>query len=365
VAAIGAASRQELERAHAEHTALVAEAESARVRVELLGGVASATSPREPSIGTADVPAPINGTVIERIANPGLNVDPASRFFTVADLSTVWVIAALYERDLARVAAGANATVTVPDRPGAARQGRVGYVDPELTAATRTGRVRIELWNERGDLRLGQYVDVELAAPPDHRAAAGAGGPPIVVPVSAIQHVSDRAVVYLADPSDPGRFIERDVQLGPTAGGRVQVLSGLAAGDLVVVEGRFSVRAEAERLGLHQRRPVAAIDPGGVAAGAGSSGTARPDGTDQSVEVSVTKAGFEPAALTLRAGVPARVTLLRTTDDTCATEVVFPSLGIRRGLPLNERVEIRFTPTSPEVAFVCGMNMFRGTAVVR
>ena len=68
----------------------------------------------------------------------------------------------------------------------------------------------------------------------------------------------------------------------------------------------------------------------------------------------------------MRAGTPARLTFIRTTDKTCGTEVVFPSLNIKRTLPLNEPVVIEFTsPKSGEVAFVCGMNMFRGTVVVQ
>ena len=76
--------------------------------------------------------------------------------------------------------------------------------------------------------------------------------------------------------------------------------------------------------------------------------------------------GYEPAKVTLRAGVPARLTFLRTTDKTCGTEVVFPSLSIKRALPLNESVAIEFTPAkSGDIAFACGMNMLHGTVVVR
>jgi plastocyanin domain-containing protein len=76
--------------------------------------------------------------------------------------------------------------------------------------------------------------------------------------------------------------------------------------------------------------------------------------------------GYEPAKLTLRAGVPARITFVRTTDKTCGTEVVFPSLNIKRALPLNEPVVIEFTPAKPaDIAFACGMGMLQGTVVVQ
>ena len=86
----------------------------------------------------------------------------------------------------------------------------------------------------------------------------------------------------------------------------------------------------------------------------------------QSEKIVVTEQGFQPAKVALRAGTPARLTLIRTTDKTCGTEVVFPSLNIKRALPLNEPVDVEFTPAkSREVAFACGMNMFRGTVVVQ
>ena len=80
----------------------------------------------------------------------------------------------------------------------------------------------------------------------------------------------------------------------------------------------------------------------------------------------VTEKGYEPAQVTLRAGTPAKITFVRTTDKTCGTEVVFPSLDIRRSLPLNQPVMIEFTPRAArELTFVCGMNMLRGTVVVQ
>jgi plastocyanin domain-containing protein len=82
--------------------------------------------------------------------------------------------------------------------------------------------------------------------------------------------------------------------------------------------------------------------------------------------VLVTENGYEPGKLTVRAGQLARITFVRTTDKTCGTEVVFPSLNIRRPLPLNQPVVIEFTPQeSGEIGFVCGMNMLRGTVVVQ
>jgi hypothetical protein len=158
-------------------------------------------------------------------------------------------------------------------------------------------------------------------------------------------------VVYLADPTQPGRFIEREVRLRQSSGDPVEVESGVQPGDVVVTEGSFFLRAERERMGL---RPAAAR------AGA-------PGGEDvQAATVRVTEQGFEPATVALRAGTPARLTFLRTTDATCGTEIVVPALNIRRALPLNEPVPIAFTPAQTgEIAFACGMNMLKGAIVVQ
>ena len=124
--------------------------------------------------------------------------------------------------------------------------------------------------------------------------------------------------------------------------------------------GSFFVRAERERLGL---RPPAAAPSTAPSRVPPATSTASADAKVQNVQIVVNEQGYEPAKVTLRAGVPAR---LRTTDKTCGTEVVFPSLNIKRALPLNEAVQIEFTPAKTgEIAFACGMNMLHGTVVVQ
>src|SRR4029450_1942766 len=199
----------------------------------------------------------------------------------------------------------------------------------------------------------GMYADVVVAG-----ASATSA---LRVPRSAVQNVGDRTVVYLSNPKEPGKFVEREVRLGQISGEQVEVVSGLQAGDVVVTEGSFFVRAEPERLGL---RPAAsAANPSARSA---SATAGRSSGAAQTATVVVSEKGYEPAKVTLRAGTPARITFVRTTDKTCGTEVVFPSLNIKRALPLNEPVAIEFTPARPgDIAFACGMNMLHGTVVVR
>ena len=243
--AIGAASQQEMERLHAEHTAKLAGVQSLRSRLVLLGTPAAAIdalSPGKEIEATTDIPSPIAGVITERGANVGLNVDTATKVFTVVDLSSVWVVGALYERDFSRVHAGRAASVTTTADPSHARQGRVSYIDPHVSADTRTARVRVEVSNPRQELRLGMYADIEIAAT--------ASGQAVMVPRSAVQTVNDRRVVYVANPTEPGKFTEREVRLGDASGEQVEIVSGVQPGDRVVATDSFFIRAERERLGL-------------------------------------------------------------------------------------------------------------------
>jgi len=342
---IGAASRQELEKAHAEHAAQTAAVQSSRSELELLG-VSPATLDNMMSgttvSATTSVPAPLDGVVTQRGANVGLNVDPATKLFTVVDLGSVWVVADLYEKDLFRVSVGSQADITTPGRPGLTLHGRVTYVDPQVNAETRTAKVRIELPNATGELRLGMYADVVVAGV-SRTSRPG-------VPRSAVQNVADRTVVYLANSNEPATFVEREVQLGQASGDQVEVVSGVQPGDLVVTRGSFFVRSERDRLGLKSTSPASSNNASGAL---------------QTAKVVVNEEGYEPSNLTLRAGTPARITFVRTTDKTCGIEVEFPSLNIKRALPLNEPVVIEFTPAKGEIAFACGMGMLHGTVLVQ
>jgi RND family efflux transporter MFP subunit len=351
--AIGAASRQELERIHAEHAAQTAEVESARSRLQLLGADGDGGSAsKSQQNATANVPAPIDGIITERLANVGLNVDPTTKLFTVVDLSNVWIVADVYERDLQRVREGPRATVTTTAYPDRRLEGRVSFIDPQLNSATRTAKIRVEVPNPKGDLRLGMYTEVAIESPISASVLA--------VPKDAIQSVGDRQFVYVSSVKDPTKFIEREVRLGRAMGDQVEVLAGLSAGDSLVSKGSFFVRAEAERLGLRSPQSASPSSPARTP-------PAQPGSAPSQVgKILVTEKGFEPDKVSLRPGTTVRLTFVRTTDKTCGTEVVFPSLNIKRSLPLNEPVTIEFTPAKTgEVAFACGMNMLKGVVVVQ
>src|SRR5687768_15056776 len=165
LAEIGAASQQELERIHAEHVRHRTELESARTRLQLLGMTSTqveALASTGQVAATTTVVSPIAGIVTARMANPGTSVDPATPLITVVDLSTVWVVGDLYERDFSRVSVGTPATVTTTAFPDQKIMGKVAYIDPQVRPETRTARMRVEIPNPGARLRLGMYAEVTI-----------------------------------------------------------------------------------------------------------------------------------------------------------------------------------------------------------
>jgi RND family efflux transporter MFP subunit len=238
---LGSASQQEEEEVTASHAAHEAHVRAALEKLKLLG----AGDPQIAALKQAEqidpnftVPAPISGVVLSRNANLGLVVSPAQELFAVADLSTVWVMASVNEKDFASVHVGSNATITAPAYAGRAWKGRISYIQPQLDAATRTAQARVEVANPAETLRIEMYVDVEFSS-------QGPACP--VVPEAAVQSIGERQVVFVPVKNSEGSFAVREVRLGPAANGRYAVLEGLKSGDVVVAAGSFILKAEAIR----------------------------------------------------------------------------------------------------------------------
>ena len=253
--AIGAASRQELEKLDAEKSQMDHMVETARARLVLLGipeeRAQRLASPAD-VVTTFDVRAPIAGVITKRNANPGLNVDLATPLFTVTDLATVWVIGDLFERDFAGVGVGSPATITTASYPGLELKGPVDYIDPQVEPQTRTAKLRVEVPNAGNRLRLGMFVDVNIS----ERSPQ----PVVLVPKGALQVMGAQSVVYVADTREHGRFTQREVQVGETIGNQVAIIRGVQPGDLVVTDGAFFLRAEHERTSPDKTGPSAPAD---------------------------------------------------------------------------------------------------------
>ena len=237
---IGAASREEFEQATTRLKTGEAEVASLRQRLIFLGfspqRVNGLRSPAQINSEVA-LQAPATGTVITRSVNPGEVIEMNKELLRVADLSTVWVIAQVYEKDLPQVRMGGTAGVTAGAYPGRVFRGRITYVDPSLDQATRTAQVRVEVANPGQALKLGMFVSVALG-PVGESKRSGA-----MVPKSAVQQIGNQQVVFVASDR-PHVFTLRPVRLGPEANGFYPALEGLAAGERVVTEGSFLLRAE-------------------------------------------------------------------------------------------------------------------------
>ena len=240
---LGAASRQELEEVAAVHQAHATEVAAARQRLLLLGLSGDSVERLQNAsqvVSEVAVPAPGDGVVLTRGVNPGQVVMAGQDLFVVADLGSVWVIGDVYEKDFAAVRVSAEATVTVPTAPGTALRGRVAYIDPRVDAATRTAKVRVEVPNRGGDLRLGMFVTLVFQTAVGERMT--------LVPRAAVQSLGDRTVVYVPAADGEARFLEQPVKLGEPVGDLVRVVEGLRPGQKVVTEGSFFLRAEAARM---------------------------------------------------------------------------------------------------------------------
>lgn len=168
----------------------------------------------------------------------------------------------------------------------------------------------------------------------------------LVVPSAAVQMTGNHSVVYLVDPTQPGRFTERDVRLGARAGDRMEVLSGLNVGDVVVAKGSFLVRAERERLGL--RSNSKAIGPM-------SAWIRHRPKPRESWSVMM---GTTPR-ISRFAGTCRRLTFVRTSEMTCGTEVVIPPSAIKCAHPFAN--PLWSSSRQKEPAFGNGMRIFGGS----
>jgi membrane fusion protein, heavy metal efflux system len=211
-----------------------------RQRLIILGMAPSRVNGlRNPSQVTSEltVPAPISGTVTTRSANPGEAVEANKEILQVTDLSTVWVVAQVYEQDLGRLRVGSGASVTSDAFPNRLFRGHIAYIDPQLDQATRTAKVRVEIPNPDRELKIGMFVRVALSA------RGGAERTVPVVSASAVQNINGQQIIFVPT-SDPNVFELRPVRLGAESDGRYQVLEGLTVGDKVVTNGSFTLRAE-------------------------------------------------------------------------------------------------------------------------
>jgi RND family efflux transporter MFP subunit len=181
------------------------------------------------------VDSPVSGFITERNALPNLTVQPDTKLYTVADLSTVWVFAEVFQNDIGRVKPGGHATLTVDTYPGRTFEGRVNFLYPQVDMTTRTVRARIAFPNPGLKLTPGMFVNVALKVPQ---------GKQLVIPASGVLQSGTRQVVFV-NRSD-GYLEPRDVELGARSGDDFIVSRGLKAGEEIVTSANFLVDSESQ-----------------------------------------------------------------------------------------------------------------------
>ena len=184
---------------------------------------------------TLTLSSPASGVVLEKVAVQGMRFMPGEVLYRIADLSSVWLLAEIFEQDLAMVRAGQTADITVNAYPSKVFKGKVAFIYPMLNPQTRTAQVRIDLPNPGGLLKPAMYAKVELAAMQDKTKA-------VSVPISAVLNNGTRQVVLVE--LGGGRYEPRSVKLGMQSDQYVQVLQGLNEGEKVVTSANFLIDAE-------------------------------------------------------------------------------------------------------------------------
>ncbi len=179
--------------------------------------------------------SPVSGYITERNALPSVAVQPDMRLFTVADLSSVWVQAQVFQNDLGRIKVGDPATLTVSTFPGRTFRGRVDFIYPQLDTDTRTAKVRIVSSNSALQLKPGMFVNVALKVPM---------GRQLVIPANGVLQSGTRQIAFV-ERSD-GYLEPREVELGTRVGNDFIVTKGLKAGEHIVISANFLIDSESQ-----------------------------------------------------------------------------------------------------------------------
>ena len=215
---------------------------------------------------------PVNGIVLEKKAFEGMRFMPGEMLYQIADLSTVWVMADVFEQDIAMVKTGAKAKVKINAYPDKEFEGTITYIYPTLKPETRTVTVRLEIANPRGLLKPAMFAQVEISVT--------GKGKVLTVPTSSVIDSGTRQVVLVQLAE--GRFEPREISLGSRSDNYVEVLEGVVEGERVVVAANFLIDAESNlkaALG-----GLGHVHGGGAPDAKGAAGQPKPSGVGYQTE---------------------------------------------------------------------------------
>jgi cobalt-zinc-cadmium efflux system membrane fusion protein len=180
--------------------------------------------------------APQSGTIIERPITRGELVTPKDNAFTIADLSTVWIVLDIFEQHLAAISVGNTVDIAVDAYPGEPFRGKIAYLGYIVNPETRTVDARVDITNPNRRLRPGMFARATLTLP-----STNEGQKVMVVPQDAIQQIDESPVAFVEER--PGSYLVRPVAVGRRSGNEVEVRSGLSEGERIVTRGSFELKS--------------------------------------------------------------------------------------------------------------------------
>ena len=194
-------------------------------------------------IRTLTIQSPVNGTIIQKPVLQGMRVMPGEKMFDIADLSTVWIVADLYESQMSLVKVGQAVTISFNNFPDMALSSTIDFVFPTLTGETRTARVRCSIANPKGQLKPQMFATMEIKADQGERLA---------VPDDAVIDTGTKKIVYV--DRGEGMFEPREVITGLKADGQTELTMGIDPGEKVALTANFLIDSEAQLKGISAPR---------------------------------------------------------------------------------------------------------------
>jgi len=185
------------------------------------------------------VTTPVGGVVLEKTVTQGEMVSPEKALFTVADLSTLWVVIDIYEKDASRIRPGTGVKVSVTAFPEKTFRGKISYIADVVDEKTRTEKARVTIDNSSGLLKPGMFASVLI------EATSGGTERIMAVPEEAV--LIDGTKRYVFIQTAPDRFKRRDIETGRTLGDRVEITGGLKEGEMVAAKGAFILKSELKK----------------------------------------------------------------------------------------------------------------------
>lgn len=289
--------------------------------------------------GYSELRAEVDGVIAARLVSPGVTVSAGQSILKVAQVAPIRLQANVPESDLGRIHPGARVRISQGDSQGEIIV-RVTSVSPAVDPTSRTGIVEALYENKDSKLVPGQFISMDIEM--------GSGAEQLVVPTASIQTQEGASHVWVAKPLTGVEYVvaRQPVEIAGVSGELAAVKSGLTAGQMVIESPPFGLMVDSRVVATSS--PIVASQP-------------------TELTIQITESGYDPPSITLPAGKPAKVTFIRRDDKTCGTEVIFPDLGIKKALPLNQPVvvDIPAQAAGKALNFTCPMNMLKGKAVAR